>query len=125
MAGLSGHPRGSARRMTRGELHGRRALLCKPLLLVAAMSASSLRRRRVVGRVNPRIKSGDGQDGKRSGAQPQGAGPPANATRATKPTPPDEHRLFIVSALPSYVANTNVFQLKNRRRLMRSGLIRG
>jgi hypothetical protein len=32
----------SAQRMTRGGEHGRRALFCKPLLLIAAMSASSL-----------------------------------------------------------------------------------
>ncbi len=38
----------------------------KPLLLVAAMSASSVRRRSVDGRDNPRIKSGDGRDGTRS-----------------------------------------------------------
>jgi hypothetical protein len=46
--------------MTRSELHGRRALLYKPLLPVAAMSAWSLRRRCVDGRDKP------GHDGKRS-----------------------------------------------------------
>jgi hypothetical protein len=84
MAGLSGHPPGSAQQTTRSELNGRRALFCKPLLLVAAMSASSLRRRRVDGRVNPRIKSGDGQDGKRSGAQPQGAPTPSERDKSHK-----------------------------------------
>jgi hypothetical protein len=48
MAGLvlacPGHPRRSAQRMTGSGLHGRRALFSEPLLLVAAMSASSLRR---------------------------------------------------------------------------------
>jgi hypothetical protein len=44
--------------------HGRRAPFCKPSLLVAAMSASSLRRCGVDSRDKP------SQDGKRSGAQP-------------------------------------------------------
>jgi len=35
--------------------------------------------------------------------------------KSVRRRPPDEHRLFIVSALPGYVANTDVFQLKNRR----------
>jgi hypothetical protein len=59
--------------MTSSELDGRRTLFCKPLLLVAAMSASSLMRRRVDSRDKLRIKSGDGRDGERSAAQLQDA----------------------------------------------------
>jgi hypothetical protein len=77
-----GHPRGSAQRMTRSELHGWRAVFSKPLLLVAAMSASSLRRRCVDGRDKP------GHDGKRSRAQPQGARSTENAIGATNHSDP-------------------------------------
>jgi hypothetical protein len=59
--------------MTRRELHRWRAFFCEPLLLVAAMSASSLTQRRVDSRDKLRIKSGDGRDGKRSAAQLQDA----------------------------------------------------